>query len=89
MHRAAAVGEPERLADAVCAMRTHGLEPKRLRFLAHTVGKAARLVLLEAKKGGKSGLAVEPTLYLRNDTGRYTPEALTMYGLYNHEETNA
>ena len=80
---------PERLADAICEMRLHGLEPKRLRFLAHTVGKVPRLVLLEAKKGGKSGLVVEPTLYLRDETGQYTPEALTMYGLYNHEETNA
>ena len=77
---------PERLADAIAEMRSHGIEPKRLRFLAHTVGKPPRLFLLEGKKGGKSGLIAEPTLYLKDNNGRYTPDALQMYGAYNHEE---
>ena len=77
------------MADAICAMRRFRLEPKRMRFLAHTVGKTPRLVLLEGKKGGKSGLVAEPTLYLKDNHGRYTSEALQMYGAYNHEENNA
>ena len=73
---------PERLTDAVTEMRSRGIEPKRLRFLAHAVGKRTRLFLLEGKKGGSSGLAVEPTLYLKDAQGRYTSEALRMYGAY-------
>ena len=79
---------PERLADAVVEMRRFGIEPKRLRFLAHTVGKTPRLFLLEGKKGGKSGLRVEPVLYLKNENGQYTPDALAMYGAYNNHEEN-
>lgn len=76
---------PERLADAVTEMRRFGIEPKRLRLVSHTVGKAPRLFLLEGKKGGSSGLAVEPTLYLRQADGSYTAQALEMYGAYQNE----
>ena len=76
----------ERLADAIVEMRRHGIEPKRLRFLAHTVGKTPRLFLLEGKKGGKSGLIAEPTLFLKDPDGRYTSDALQMYGAYQNEE---
>lgn len=77
---------PERLTDAITEMRNFGIEPKRLRFLAHTVGKRTRLFLLEGKKGGANGLAVEPTLYLRDGDGNYTSEAVRMYGAYQSNE---
>ena len=58
----ALVYRPERLTDLLCALRAHGMEPKRLRFVAHTAEKAPSLVLVEAKRGGKPGLTVEPPL---------------------------
>jgi len=48
---------PERLADVICALRTHGLEPKSIKFSANRKDEA-RLVLVDAKKGGKPGLKV-------------------------------
>lgn len=58
----ALVHRPERLADLLCALRAHGAEPKRLRFVAQRADAAPSLVLVEARRGGKSGLAVEPPL---------------------------
>lgn len=52
---------PERLADLVTALRTAGLEPKRLRLVQHDATSAPYLLLCEARKGGKPGMTVEPT----------------------------
>lgn len=56
------VHRAERLADVLCAMRSHGIEPKRLRFLAKSPGAAPSLLFVEGKRGGKSGLVIEPPL---------------------------
>ena len=52
----------ERLADVLCAMRESGIEPKRLRFLAKSAACAPSLLFVEGKRGGKSGLVIEPPL---------------------------
>lgn len=51
----------ERLADVIFAMRTEGIEPKRLQFVAKAAEKAPWLFLLEGRSGGKSFLNVLPT----------------------------
>ena len=51
---------PERLADAVCAMRAHGLEPKRLCMVQHSAAHAPWLFLLEARHGGRPSMTIEP-----------------------------
>lgn len=51
---------PERLADVVCALRAHGLEPKRMKLLSHSPEHAPSLLLMEAIKQGKPGLIIEP-----------------------------
>ena len=56
------VHRAERLADVLCAMRSHGIEPKRLRFLAKLPDAAPSLLFVEGKRGGKSGLVIEPPL---------------------------
>lgn len=53
---------PARLADLLCALRTAGLEPKRLRLCRHAPDKPPYAVLVEAVKGGKPGLTVEHDL---------------------------
>ena len=53
------VHRAERLCDLLCTLRASGLEPKRLRLVRSTSGKT-RLVLLEARRGGRPGLTVEP-----------------------------
>lgn len=50
---------PERLADVICALRAHGLEPKRLRLVSHGPGHPPSLLLIEAVRQGKPGLRVE------------------------------
>jgi len=60
----ALVHRPERLTDLLCELRGHGLEPKRLRFVTQRSGAAPSLVLIEAKRGGRPGLSIEPALVI-------------------------
>ncbi len=55
---------PERLADVLCALRKHGLEPKRLKLLAHSPAQSPSTILVEAVRQGKPGLDIAPTEYL-------------------------
>lgn len=73
------VHKPERLADALCALRAAGVEAKRLRLVEHRAGAAASLALIEGRRGGKPGLTVEPALVLEDGEGRPTPEADAVY----------
>lgn len=57
--------KPERLTDVLCTLRVHRLEPKRIRFAAQTAQKAPFLVLVEARRGGNSGVRVEAPLVLQ------------------------
>lgn len=70
----------ERLADALQALRSRQLEPKRLRFVHSMPGKGAKLVLIEAVKGGRSGMDVEAPLYIYKRPDQYSEEVLTWYG---------
>ena len=50
---------PERLADVICCLRQARLEPKRMKLVSHTPEKPPFLLLLEAVKGGGTGLKME------------------------------
>lgn len=69
----------QRLADLVGACRAQGLEPKRMRLVQHRRESIPELVLLECRKGGHPGLAVEPTLLLENDDGTETEDVKRAY----------
>jgi len=72
----------ERLPELMVEMITAGLEPKRLRMVHPRKGKGAKMVLLEARKGGRPGLQIEDPLYIYADIegGRnYSAEILQMY----------
>lgn len=62
--RFALVHRPERLTDLLCTLRAHGLEPKRLRFVVSAPESTPSLLLAEARRGGRSGLTVEPPLII-------------------------
>ena len=51
---------PERLVDVLCTLRVHNLEPKRLKFIAHSPAHPPSLILVEAVRQGKPGLTIEP-----------------------------
>ncbi|MCI9010920.1 tRNA1(Val) (adenine(37)-N6)-methyltransferase [uncultured Oscillibacter sp.] len=73
------VHKPERLTDLLCALRGEGLEPKRLRLVSLRPERAPSLLLLEARRGGKPGLAVEKPLILENPDGSPTAELKRIY----------
>lgn len=68
------VYRPERLTDLLCAMRTSGIEPKRLRFVEKQTGMPPILVLVEGRRGGNPGLVFEPPLTVYGPDGRESAE---------------
>ena len=81
------VHKPQRLTDLCCALRGRGLEPKRLRFVCKTAGAAPSLLLLDACRGGKPGLAVEAPLILQNSDGSPSAEVDAIYFRTQQEDT--
>lgn len=73
-------GRPQRLADAMEALRDTGLEPKRLRLVQKHADTPPWLFLLEGRKGGRPSLRVEPPLLMENPGGGFTREVLEIYG---------
>lgn len=73
---------PERLCDTLFALRQAGLEPKRLRFVQQRAASAPFLFLLQAVRGGKPGVAVEPVLFVEDGRGGLSEEMLAVYGDY-------
>lgn len=71
----------ERLTDLLTAMRSVGLEPKRVRPVRPFPGGPAKLILAEGRRGGRPGLVIQPDLVIRDTSGEYTPEARAIYGL--------
>lgn len=73
---------PERLCDIIVSLRAHGLECKKIRFVVQKEGKAPWLVLVEGKRGGKSGVTVEKNLVMMGENGKPTEEFRSMFGDY-------
>ncbi|HUT97946.1 MAG TPA: methyltransferase [bacterium] len=63
-----------RLAELVADLRSRLLEPKRMRLVHPGPDRPARLVLLEATKGGGVELEVLPPLFTHGADGAYTDE---------------
>ncbi len=70
---------PERLADICVALRHNGCEAKRVRFVHSRIATEAKMVLVEAVRGGKPGLEVEKPLILYDEKGNRTEELLSFY----------
>ena len=73
------VHRPERLSELCACLSAHGLEPKRLRLVCHRTENAPSLVLLEARRGGKPGLQIEPMLVLTAADGAESEEYRRIY----------
>ena len=73
------VHKPERLSEIFVILNRTGLEPKRLRAVCPRPGKAPSLMLIEARKGGKPGLKIEPTLFLQTESGEESEEYKRIY----------
>ena len=65
----AVVYRPDRLIDLIAAMRGEGVEPKRMTFVHADMDSEPSMVLIEGKKGGKSGLLLTKPLIIYKDKG--------------------
>lgn len=73
---------PERLPELLRCLSEADLEPKRLRLVQQRPGKEPFLFLLEAVRGGRPGLRVEPVLFVEGACGGWSEEMLKIYGEY-------
>ncbi len=72
---------PERLCGVMLDLRAKGLEPKRLRLVQQRADKAPSLFLLQAVRGGKPGMVIDPVLLIE-EGGGYSEEMIRIYGEY-------
>ena len=77
--RAFFVHRPERLSELLVCLTEAGLEPKRLRLVCRDAQASPSLVLVEARRGGRPGLTLEPSLYLQNPDGSESDEYKHIY----------
>ena len=73
---------PERLPDIFAAMRKFKIEPKSMREVIQRDGKEPSLVLVEGKRGSKSGVTIEGELVMKDENGNNTDEFRAMFGDY-------
>ena len=72
--RFALIYPPSRTVELFQMLAQFHLIPKRLRFVHSKPGSEAQFLLLEARPGGKSGVAVLPPLFVFDETCAYTAE---------------
>lgn len=72
------VHRPNRLAEIICTLRAHRLEPKELVMVHPYAQKEANIVLISAVKDGNAFLKVKPPLIIYEKDGKYT-EALQRF----------
>ncbi len=58
------IHRPFRLAELITTLKKYHLEPKRLQFVHPYADKEPNMVMIEALKGGRSGLKVAPPIIL-------------------------
>ena len=63
-----AVYRPDRLTDIIYASRLAGLEPKRITMVHADTESEASMMLMEAKRGGRSGMQLTKPLIIYRDT---------------------
>lgn len=73
------VHRPERLSELFVCLSAQALEPKRLRLVCPRPESAPNLVLVEARRGGKPGLVIEPALVLTDAEGNESEEVRRIY----------
>ena len=74
------VHRPFRLVDILVLLRQYKLEPKRMKLVHPFVDKEPNMVLIEANRGGRARMQVEPPLIVYKEPGIYTDEIYDIYG---------
>jgi tRNA1(Val) A37 N6-methylase TrmN6 len=79
------VHRPDRLVDILFLMRKHRVEPKRIRLVHPSEGKAPNIVLIEGQRDGGQFLKWESPLNVHVKDGGYSEEIIKMYNSHNEE----
>lgn len=74
------VHRPFRLVEIFDVMRKYKLEPKHMRMVHPYIDKEPNMVLIEALKGGKPMIKVDPPLIVYTDVNVYHPDIYNVYG---------
>ncbi len=75
------VHRPYRLAEIISTLKEARLEPKRMRLVYPYVDKEPNMVLIDAVKGGRQRITVDPPLIVYKEDGSYTEEIYRIYGM--------
>lgn len=74
------VYRPDRMIDLIYAMRSNGIEPKRLTYIHTNTHTPPSLLLIQGKKGAKGGLTIDKPIFIYKDgTTEYTEEFSRIY----------
>ncbi len=73
------VHRPLRLVEIICCMRSHHLEPKRMRLVYPYADREPNMVLLEGVRSGNPELRVMPPLIVYDRENEYTEEIRKIY----------
>ncbi len=74
------VYRPDRMIDLLSALRNNNLEPKRMVFVHSNLHTPPSILLVQAKKGAKSGLVIDrPLVMFKDGTSTYTDELKKIY----------
>jgi len=76
------------LIELICTLRTCQFEPKRMQLVAYRADMKPRLALIEAKKGAKPGLIMEPLLCHTDHNGDETPQMRAVYHRDEYEQVH-
>lgn len=63
-----------RMTDILTQMRASGIEPKLIRMVHSGKNTEAKMILVEGKKGGRSGLKINSPLFIYRENGSYSDE---------------
>lgn len=81
------IHQPWRLPEILRLCQANHLAPSRLRLIHPTLGQPANLMMLEAIKGAKGELVIQPPLIVYEQSNQYSQEILTIYGNNERGET--
>ena len=75
------IHKPFRVAEIMGVLMAYKLEPKRMRLVHPYVDKEPNMVMIEAVRGGRSRITIEPPLIVYREPGMYTDEIYGVYGM--------
>ena len=74
------VHRPFRLAEIMTVLTKYKLEPKRMQLVHPYIDRDPNMVLIEANRGGKARMKIEPPLIIYESPGVYTEPVQKQYG---------